>query len=161
MYRTTNALLLAALLSSACQNQPNPGTNVNDDGGGTGGGNDFAGAPVLGPLQVTTIRDLNSDKYPTGTLVQVTGATAAEVARADGLDARVLDVRDGAAVKALVGALPALDVLVNCAGVIRRGQEHDPEVFAEVLDINLAGTQRCCAAARPLQQRSCRVPERA
>ena len=30
-------LLLAALLSSACQNQPNPGTNVNDDGGGTGG----------------------------------------------------------------------------------------------------------------------------
>jgi hypothetical protein len=63
MYRTTNALLLAALLSSACQNQPNPGMNVNDDGGGgTGGGNDFAGAPVLGPLQVTTIRDLNSDK---------------------------------------------------------------------------------------------------
>lgn len=82
MYRTTNALLLAALLSSACQNQPNPGTNVNDDGGGTGGGNDFAGAPVLGPLQVTTIRDLNSDKYPTGTLVQVTGVVQSPVAAA-------------------------------------------------------------------------------
>lgn len=85
-----------------------------------------------------------------GATVQVTGATAAEVARADGLDAQVLDVRDGAAVKSLVGALPSLHVLVNCAGVIRRGQEHDPDVFAEVLDINLAGTQRCCAAARPL-----------
>ena len=83
MYRTTNALLLAALLSSACQNQPNPGTNVNDDGGGgTGGGNDFAGAPVLGPLQVTTIRDLNSDKYPTGTLVQVTGVVQSPAAAA-------------------------------------------------------------------------------
>ena len=85
-----------------------------------------------------------------GATVQVTGATAGEVERAEGLVAQPLDVRDGAAVKALIGALPALDVLVNCAGVIRRGQEHDPEVFADVLDINLAGTQRCCAAARPL-----------
>ncbi len=81
MYRTTNSLLLAALLSSACQNQPSPGMNINDDGGGTGGGNDLA-APVLGPLQVTTIRDLNSDKYPTGTLVQVTGVVQSPAAAA-------------------------------------------------------------------------------
>lgn len=82
MYRTTNALLLAALLSSSCQNQPNPGTNVNDDGGGTGG-NDFAVKPqVLGPLQVTTIRELNSDKFPTGTPVQVTGVVQSPVAAA-------------------------------------------------------------------------------
>jgi hypothetical protein len=37
----------------------------------------------------------------------------------------VLDVRGGAAVKALIAALPALDVLVNCAGCIRRGLEHE------------------------------------
>jgi NAD(P)-dependent dehydrogenase (short-subunit alcohol dehydrogenase family) len=45
--------------------------------------------------------------------------------------------------------LVELDVLVNCAGVIRRGMEHDPEVFADVLNINLTGTMRLCTAARP------------
>jgi NAD(P)-dependent dehydrogenase (short-subunit alcohol dehydrogenase family) len=68
----------------------------------------------------------------------------------DGRELRVLDVRDNGAVKALVGELDALDVLVNCAGVIRRGAEHDPEVFDDVVDINLGGTMRTCAAARPL-----------
>ena len=34
--------------------------------------------------------------------------------------------------------------------MIRRGAEHDPEVFAQVLDINLNGTMRTCAAARPV-----------
>ena len=88
-----------------------------------------------------------------GAAVSVTGATAAEVAQVADLPARVLDVRDGAAVRSLfadLGAAGGLDVLVNCAGVIRRGQEHEPEVFADVVDINLNGTQRCCAAARAL-----------
>jgi NAD(P)-dependent dehydrogenase (short-subunit alcohol dehydrogenase family) len=39
-------------------------------------------------------------------------------------------------------------VLVNAAGVIRRDIEHDPEVFADVIAINLTGTMRVCAAAR-------------
>ncbi|MDO9091606.1 MAG: SDR family oxidoreductase [Rubrivivax sp.] len=88
-----------------------------------------------------------------GASVQVTGASEAEVARAEGLQASVLDVRDGNAVARLFAGLDkhgGLDVLVNCAGVIRRGQEHEPETFADVIDINLNGTQRCCAAARPL-----------
>lgn len=91
-----------------------------------------------------------------GDAVTVTGATAGEVdaAGADaalvGASRAVLDVRDGDAVDALVGGLAALDVLVNCAGVIRRGAEHDPAVFADVVDINLVGTMRCCSAARPL-----------
>lgn len=88
-----------------------------------------------------------------GAQVLVTGATAAEAAQAHGLDARVLDVRDAAAVRSLFAETEAaggLDVLANCAGVIRRGREHDPEVFADVVDINLNGTQRCCAAARAL-----------
>jgi NAD(P)-dependent dehydrogenase (short-subunit alcohol dehydrogenase family) len=42
-------------------------------------------------------------------------------------------VRDAAAIAALTGTMPRLDILVNCAGVIRRGAEHDPAVFAEVL----------------------------
>ncbi len=90
-----------------------------------------------------------------GARVTATGATSAEVeaARArpemQALQLDVLDVRDDAAVRALVQAQGELDVVVNCAGVIRRGgAELDPEVFAMVLDINLTGTMRVCAAAR-------------
>jgi NAD(P)-dependent dehydrogenase (short-subunit alcohol dehydrogenase family) len=90
-----------------------------------------------------------------GAHVIVTGATAQEAAaaRAAGdfaaASAIVLDVRDRQAIAQCVAALPRLDILVNCAGIIRRGGEHDPDVFAEVIDINLNGTMRLCAAARP------------
>ncbi len=87
-----------------------------------------------------------------GDRVLVTGATEAEAqrARGEGLDARVLDVRDAVAVDALVAGLDSLHVLVNCAGVIRRGgAELDPAVFDDVIDINLNGTMRVCSAARP------------
>ncbi len=89
-----------------------------------------------------------------GAVVTVTGATRAECdgARASPRfrcrDAIALDVRDEAAVETLIGALPRLDMLVNCAGIIRRGDEHDATVFAQVLDINLTGTMRCCTRAR-------------
>jgi NAD(P)-dependent dehydrogenase (short-subunit alcohol dehydrogenase family) len=86
-----------------------------------------------------------------GDQVVATGATEAEVAAArgqPGIDVRPLDVRDDAAVRALVQDLGELDVVVNCAGVIRRGAEHDPAVFADTLDINLTGTMRVCTAAR-------------
>jgi NAD(P)-dependent dehydrogenase (short-subunit alcohol dehydrogenase family) len=53
-------------------------------------------------------------------------------------------------VAGLFAALDGLDVLVNCAGIIRREAEHDPAVFAQVIDVNLNGTMRTCAAARPL-----------
>jgi NAD(P)-dependent dehydrogenase (short-subunit alcohol dehydrogenase family) len=64
-----------------------------------------------------------------GAQVLVTGATAAEIERrspATG-EAALLDVRDGAAVAALIGSRPRLDIVVHCAGVIRRGEEHAPE----------------------------------
>ena len=86
-----------------------------------------------------------------GARVLVTGATAAEVdgcaADRRGGEVAVLDVRDGDAVQALVASRPRLDVVVYCAGVIRRGEEHSPEVFADVVDVNLVGTMRMCAAA--------------
>ena len=59
-----------------------------------------------------------------------------------------LDVQDGAAVSALVAPLSDLCVVVNAAGIIRREAEHDPEVFQQVIDVNLTGTMRICAAAR-------------
>ena len=67
---------------------------------------------------------------------------------------KLLDVRDGPAVNDLIGGLPSLDILVNCAGIIRRGDELDPVVFEQVIDVNLNGTMRCCAAARPLLAQS-------
>jgi NAD(P)-dependent dehydrogenase (short-subunit alcohol dehydrogenase family) len=91
-----------------------------------------------------------------GAVVTVTGTTSATVEAARsrpafrGRDAVALDVRDAAAIGALVGDLPRLDILVNCAGIIHRGAEHDPVAFADVLDVNLTGTMRMCSAARPL-----------
>jgi len=87
-----------------------------------------------------------------GAQVTATGATVAEVESVRQNFAKIsfarLDVRDGEAVSTLVASLGDLDVVVNCAGIIRRGAEHDPAAFAEVVDINLNGTMRVCAAAR-------------
>lgn len=89
-----------------------------------------------------------------GAHVTAVGATAAEVQAARlvpemaGIDLHALDVRDDLAVASFVVGLGELDVVVNCAGVIRRGEEHSPDVFSDVVDINLTGTMRVCAAAR-------------
>ena len=88
----------------------------------------------------------------TGAQVIATGATAAEVQAAAQLAPNVqhqlLDVRDGDAVKALLHSLGPLDVVVNCAGIIQRQAELEPEAFERTIDINLNGTMRVCAAAR-------------
>ena len=95
-----------------------------------------------------------------GDLVVATGATKEEVERAQvqsestAISFQELDVRDGSAVQACIDEIDSLDVLVNCAGVIRRNAEHEPEVFADVIDINLNGSMRVCNAAREkLKQR--------
>ena len=95
-----------------------------------------------------------------GDLVVATGVTKEEVERAQvqsestAISFQELDVRDGNAVQACIEEIDSLDVLVNCAGVIRRNAEHEPEVFADVIDINLNGSMRVCTAAREkLKQR--------
>lgn len=95
-----------------------------------------------------------------GTNVIATGVSDGEIeiAKADPLLSKArcerLDVRDAGAIGALVEKLECLDILVNCAGIIRRSEELDPEIFASVVDINLNGTMRMCAAARPLLAKS-------
>src|SRR5215510_5220103 len=90
-----------------------------------------------------------------GARVIATGLTEEEVAGFSPINQRVraerLDVRDDDAVRALVSRLNRLDVLVQCAGTILRGdQERSPEGFATVVDVNLSGTMRVCTACRPL-----------
>lgn len=88
-----------------------------------------------------------------GALVTVTGATEAEVRAcqqaAPQLTAITLDVQDRASVADFVVTLPHLDHLITCAGIIRRGAEHAPEVFDQVIDINLGAVMRICTLARP------------
>jgi len=87
-----------------------------------------------------------------GAIVTATGVDLLEINAASeampGLRTALLDVRNAGEVESLVASLPAIHHLVNCAGIIRRGAEHDPQVFADVVDVNLTGTMRVCAAAR-------------
>ncbi len=82
------------------------------------------------------------------------GVTAAglgaEAGEAEDLEFVELDVTDGEAVRTCLAGFDRLDALVNAAGVIRRHEELEPEVFEAVVDVNLNGAMRCCAAAKPL-----------
>lgn len=83
--------------------------------------------------------------------------TATGLDRGDGsLDPRVdvvlADVSDAQQVDALLAGRDGLDALINCAGIIRRGAEHELPVFEQVLAVNLTGTMRLCTAARSVLQ---------
>jgi NAD(P)-dependent dehydrogenase (short-subunit alcohol dehydrogenase family) len=80
----------------------------------------------------------------------VTAASIApeEAEAMGGIDVRRLDVTDAGSVEALFGDVAGLDALVNCAGLLRRGDEYDIDVFRQVIEVNLTGTMRCCLAAR-------------
>ena len=115
----------------------------------------FAGEVVLVVGGTSGIGAAIADAFAElGAVVTVTGATAADcmAARASPefrcRDAVAVDVRDETAMAGLVRDLPRLDALVNCAGILRRGAEHDLKVFEEVLAINLTGTMRACTLAR-------------
>lgn len=78
------------------------------------------------------------------------GDLAKSAAAAPPVEQHELDVTSNSSVSELITKLTQLDVLVNCAGIIRRDDEFDPEVFTKVIDVNLTGTMRACTAARPL-----------
>ncbi|MBV8549778.1 MAG: SDR family oxidoreductase [Acidobacteriaceae bacterium] len=61
----------------------------------------------------------------------------------------LLDITDNAKIDELLARIPSLDVLVNAAGIIRRDEEFETEVFAQVLDVNLIGAMRISTAAYP------------
>ena len=61
-----------------------------------------------------------------------------------------LDVASDEDVARVVGGLDRLDYLVNSAGMIARDAEFEIPVFLRVLDVNLSGTMRLCAACKHL-----------
>lgn len=81
-------------------------------------------------------------------------AEHAAFSEAERIELRHLDVTDADSVSMAFSALDRLDGLVNCAGILRRGDEYDIDVFEQVIDVNLIGTMRCCLAARPLLSES-------
>jgi NAD(P)-dependent dehydrogenase (short-subunit alcohol dehydrogenase family) len=62
---------------------------------------------------------------------------------------RQVDVTVPDDVDAALADIPELDIVFNCAGIIKRGAEHDLDIFERVLDVNLTGTMRVCTATRP------------
>jgi len=65
------------------------------------------------------------------------------------VETAIVDVADTQAIVSLFEKLPEIHVLVNAAGIIRREEEFELDVFARVLDVNLTGVMRACAAAHP------------
>jgi NAD(P)-dependent dehydrogenase (short-subunit alcohol dehydrogenase family) len=60
-----------------------------------------------------------------------------------------LDVTSDEEVLALAKKIDKLDVLIHCAGKLKRWEEHQPEVFRNIVDIHLFGNVRLAAAFRP------------
>ncbi|MCX6612032.1 MAG: SDR family oxidoreductase [Acidobacteria bacterium] len=60
-----------------------------------------------------------------------------------------LDITATETIQQALKDIHTIDVLVNAAGVIRRLEEHSPDVFAQVIDINLNGAMRMCSACHP------------
>ncbi|KMZ11679.1 3-oxoacyl-[acyl-carrier protein] reductase [Candidatus Burkholderia humilis] len=82
-----------------------------------------------------------------GARVIAAGLSAADM---QGIETIELDVADAASVAVLFLRIDTLDVLVNCAGMIRRHEEHDIDTFERVIAVNLNDTMRMCATARPM-----------
>lgn len=65
-----------------------------------------------------------------------------------------LDVRDEMAIDQFVSGFTKLDILINCAGIANRNQEHEFSRFSDVIDINLTGSFRMANACLPLLKQS-------
>lgn len=82
----------------------------------------------------------------------INAATLASLrAEAPGIETRLLDVRDKAAIAAAAEDIGALDVLFNCAGFVAAGTilDCDEEQWAFSMDLNMTAMYRMCRAFLP------------
>jgi 2-keto-3-deoxy-L-fuconate dehydrogenase len=78
-------------------------------------------------------------------------ALLATLADTPGITTRGLDVMDGAAIRALVGSLPAVDVLVNAAGFVHAGTvlECEESDWDFAFELNVKSMYRLARAVLP------------
>ena len=69
----------------------------------------------------------------------------------DGIETRILNVTDGAAITALAADLPDLDGLFNCAGIVHHGSVLDvtDDEWDFALSLNITSMMRMCRAFVP------------
>lgn len=89
-----------------------------------------------------------------GADVTAVGLDKGDGSLAEGIRIELADVSNADDITRLFADIKQLDHVINCAGIIRRHDEHQLDVFEKVLDINLTGTMRICDAARPLLKES-------
>ncbi len=75
----------------------------------------------------------------------------AKLSDIEGIETRVLDVTDAAAIRALAAELPDLDGLFNCAGVVHHGTilELDDAAWDFSVNLNVTSMVRMCRAFVP------------
>ena len=78
-------------------------------------------------------------------------AAALESLAAEGVETRLLNVRDPASIAAAVAEAGPVDVLFNCAGFVANGTilDCDEEQWAFSLDLNMTAMYRMCRAFLP------------
>jgi 2-keto-3-deoxy-L-fuconate dehydrogenase len=86
-----------------------------------------------------------------GAHVLATDINAMALASLAGVETRVLDVTDPAAIRRLFDERPAFDVVFNCAGHVANGSILDCEEddWARSFDLNVTSMFRICKAALP------------
>ena len=110
---------------------------------------DFTGKRVLVTGGTSGIGHAISEAFSiAGADVLAIGLASGESLRIP-IQTEILDITDPNAVDNLVSGLPALHVVVNAAGIIRRDEEFSLDIFDKVLDVNLTAVMRVCMAAHP------------
>jgi NAD(P)-dependent dehydrogenase (short-subunit alcohol dehydrogenase family) len=113
---------------------------------------DFAGRRVLvvGASRAGIGAAIADGFAACGATVTITGIEATPIEHyVDRYPYRQLDVTDEAAVARLSAAMPALDILVNCAGMGSRETEWTNEGFRHVVNVNLVGMLNLANAFKP------------
>ena len=91
-----------------------------------------------------------------GATVYATGLPSNDASpyRSNSITEVILDVTQEDDISAFAQTIGSADILINCAGIICRGEEFKLSVFERVLNINLTGTMRLCEEFRPLLAKS-------
>jgi len=106
----------------------------------------IGGAGGIGTAIIRLFLDLGAE-------VSATGISEDEIARLASvghprLSLECLDVTQDEAVNRYAGRFNEVDALVNCAGILRRDEEYERDIFRKVIEVNLTGTFSTCLAFR-------------